>query len=67
MTRLAQHGFLMNNFSFLNFNLSEAHMPNLDKILQILPKIFLGVLVTLFVLQVVGFFVIFYLSSQALK
>ncbi|MFA5129082.1 MAG: hypothetical protein WC445_03945 [Patescibacteria group bacterium] len=42
-------------------------MPNLDKVLKILPKIFLGVLVAIFVLQVVGFFVIFYLSSQALK
>ena len=42
-------------------------MPNLDKVLKILPKVFLGVLVTLFVFQIVGFFVIFYLSSQALK
>ncbi|MFH2136486.1 MAG: hypothetical protein ABII19_02545 [Patescibacteria group bacterium] len=42
-------------------------MPKLDKVIQVLPKIFLGVLVTLFVIQVVGFFVIFYLSSQAIK
>jgi hypothetical protein len=42
-------------------------MPNFDKVLKILPKVFLGVLVALFVIQVVGFFVIFYLSSQAVK
>lgn len=42
-------------------------MPKLDKVLQILPKVFLGILVSLFVVQVVGFFVIFYLSSQAIK
>lgn len=42
-------------------------MSKLDTVLKVLPKIFLGVLVTLFVVQVVGFFVIFYLSSQAVK
>jgi hypothetical protein len=39
-------------------------MPDLNKIAQILPKIFLAVFVTMFVLQIVGFFVIYFLSNQ---
>jgi hypothetical protein len=40
-------------------------MPDaLIKISKIIPKIFLGVFVALFVLQVLGFFVIYFLSSN---
>ncbi len=40
-------------------------MPDLlMKISKILPKIFLAAFVLLFVLQIVGFFVIYYLGSK---
>lgn len=35
----------------------------LIKISKILPKIFLGVFVALFAIQVLGFFIIYYLNS----
>lgn len=40
---------------------------NFFKIVKALPKVFLAVFVLLFVMQIVGFFMIYFLSNQLTK